>query len=408
MTGGQTIGGAAPERRTDHRRESDPEADGGTAAPSPDGGPAGRWRVAIVLGLSTESVGRHVSSLVRGLTGRGMRVDVYCPAATADQFGLGDAGATVTAVDIPASPGPWDVGIVSQLRRALRAGPVDVIHAHGLRAGFVAAIARGRTPLVVTWHQTFVSRPLAWLTERGVAHTVAGAADLSLCVSKELVTTATRLGARDARLCPMPAPVLVPPRQDRVQVREEFGLGPHIPVVLSAGRLHPQERHDVLVSAAARWRLLRPTPSVIIEGTGPAYRDLAAQIIIGRAQVVLAGHRRDLADLMGAADLAVVTSDGESRQDFARQALASGVPLVVADEGGLSEIVGDPAALVPVGDVDALDAAVRSLLEHPDRLAGSAAAGLARARSWPTEAAMLELVSAAYADVTSRADTLRK
>ncbi|MDT5026450.1 MAG: hypothetical protein QOE61_2876, partial [Micromonosporaceae bacterium] len=140
-------------------------ARGGEAAGA--GGPdaAGQLRVALVLGRSTEGIARHVLSLVRGLTGRGTRVDVYCPATTEDTFAFGEAGARVTIIDdIPASPGPRDVGVVSNLRRALRAEPVDLIHAHGLRAGFVAAIARpGDTPLVVSWHQTFASHPLARL-----------------------------------------------------------------------------------------------------------------------------------------------------------------------------------------------------------------------------------------------------
>ena len=91
-----------------------------------------------------------------------MLVDVYCPALTAGEFDFAAAGARVTAIDIPPSPGPRDVGVVSHLRRGLRAEPVDLIHAHGLRAGFIAGIARpGDTPLVVSWHQTFAAHPLA-------------------------------------------------------------------------------------------------------------------------------------------------------------------------------------------------------------------------------------------------------
>jgi glycosyltransferase involved in cell wall biosynthesis len=381
---------------------------GGEAAAAGGTDAVGHLRVALVLGRSTEGIARHVLSLVRGLTGRGTRVDVYCPGTTEDTFAFGEAGARVTVIDdIPASPGPRDVGVVSHLRRALRAESVDLIHAHGLRAGFVAAIARPRdTPLVVSWHQTFASHPLARLAHRGMARTVAGTAELSLCASDELVAMATRLGAKDARLCLLPAPVLPAPSRDPAQVRDEFGLAADTPLLLSVGRLHVDARHDVLVSAAARWRLLRPTPNVIIEGTGPAYRDLAAQIITSRAPVILAGHRADLADLLGAADLAVITSDGGSRDGFAQEALASGVALVVADQGGLPETVGDAALLVASGDVDALDTAVRSLLEHSDRRSQLATAGLARAQTWPTESDTLTQVAAAYVEIAGRNDAI--
>jgi glycosyltransferase involved in cell wall biosynthesis len=373
--------------------------------------PTAPRRVALVLGPSSAGIGRHVHSLVAGLHARGVAVDLYCPAPISTEFDFASAGARVTTIDVPASPGPRDVGVVSQLRRALRAEPVDLVHAHGLRAGFLAAIARpGDTPLVVSWHQTFGAHPLARLASRGIARTVAAAAEVSLCASPELLRTATRLGAKDARLCLVPAPVLPGPQRDGAEVREEFGLAAATPLVLAVGRLHSEERHEILVAAAAMWRERRlaiapgekqPTPTVLIEGTGPAYRDLAARIITSRAPVILVGHRDDLSDLLHAADLAVILRDGESQQGFAQEALASGVPLVVAEHGGLAEIVGDAALLVAPADAEALDAAVRSLLDDADRRAGLAAAGLARAGTWPTDDDCVAAVAAAYSDLLS-------
>ena len=158
----------------------------------------------------------------------------------------------------------------------------------------------------------------------------------------------------------------------------------------------------MLVAAAGRWRYLRPTPVVIIAGTGPAYRDLAAQIITTRAPVILAGHRDDLADLLPAADLAVITSDGEIRQGFAQQALTAGVAVVAARQGGLPEVLGDAAVLVPPGEVDALDDAVRSLLDHDERRARYVAAGILQARRWPSTADTVRRVVATYAEITGR------
>src|SRR6185503_11200070 len=102
-----------------------------------------------------------------------------------------------------------------------------------------------------------------------------------------------------------------------------------------------------------------------IAGTGPAYRQLAAQILSARAPVTLLGHRDDVGDLLAAADLAVVTSVWEARQFFAQEAMRAGTPLVATSVGGLPDLVGDAARLVPPGDVDALDVAVRELLGDP-------------------------------------------
>ena len=91
-------------------------------------------------------------------------------------------------------------------------------------------------------------------------------------------------------------------------------------------------------------------------------------------------------DLLAAADLAVVTSDWEARQLFAQEALHAGVPLVATAVGGLPELVGDAAVLVPAGDVDAVDTAVARPARRPGRAATSCgAAARPRGRDWPTE-----------------------
>jgi len=211
------------------------------------------------------------------------------------------------------------------------------------------------------------------------------------------------LGGRDVRSGPVAAPRLRPTTRTPEEVRAELGVGEVRPLVLSVGRLHPQKGYGVLVSAAARWRGLTPAPAVVIAGTGPAYRELAAQISEARAPVTLLGHRTDVADLLGAADIAVVSSVWEARQLFAQEALQAGVPLVATDVGGIPDLVGDAAVLVPAGDVDALDAAVRSLLADPTRRTRLAEAGRERAALWPTEADTVTQVAMVYVELRRRA-----
>ncbi|MEV4728353.1 glycosyltransferase, partial [Micromonospora humida] len=124
-----------------------------------------------------------------------------------------------------------------------------------------------------------------------------------------------------------------------------------------------------------------------------------ARISAARAPVTLLGHRTDVADLLAGADLAVVTSDWEARQLFAQEALRAGVPLVATAVGGLPELVGDGALLVPPGDVDAVDAAVRSLLDDPSLRADLAKRGATRAATWPTEADTVAALRALYTEL---------
>lgn len=363
--------------------------------------PTVRWHgtVALLLASSTGGVGQHVRSVARGLVEAGASVLVCGPAATQEQFDFTGVGARFRPVEIPASPTPADARAVAALRRALADEPVAVLHAHGLRAGLVAVLARPAAPLVVTWHNAVLARGVRGGLSRLAERVVARGARVALGASADLVDRAAALGAADARLAPVAAPELPAPRRRRAAVRAEFGVAADQPLVVSVGRLHPQKRYDVLVDAAARWRGRTPPPAVVIAGSGPAYLPLAARVSAARAPVTLLGHRTDVADLLAGADLAVVTSDWEARQLFAQEALRAGVPLVATAVGGLPELVGDAAVLVPPGDVDAVDAAVRALLDDPDRRAALGRAGAARAATWPTEADTVAELAALYAEL---------
>ncbi|MEU8301727.1 glycosyltransferase family 4 protein [Micromonospora sp. NPDC048909] len=369
-----------------------------------DASSAPRWpgSVALVLASSTGGVGQHVRSVARGLTAAGATVVVCGPAATEEQFDFTGVGARFEPVEIPASPTPADARAVAALRRALNSTAVDVVHAHGLRAGLVAVLARPAAPLVVTWHNAVLAGGLRGALSRLAERVVARGARVALGASADLVDRAAALGATEARLAPVAAPTLPTPRRRRAAVRAEFGVDAARPLIVSVGRLHPQKRYDLLIDAAARWRTRTPAPVVVIAGSGPAYLPLAARISAARAPVTLLGHRTDVADLLTGADLAVVTSDWEARQLFAQEALRAGVPLVATSVGGLPGLVGDAAVLVPPGDVDALDAAVRELLDDPERRAALSRLGAERAATWPTEADTVAALSALYAELAAQ------
>ncbi|MCC3773188.1 glycosyltransferase, partial [Streptomyces sp. UNOC14_S4] len=104
-----------------------------------------------VLGGGGSGSGPHVRSLAAGLVARGLRVTVCAPRGTGEGYGFTGAGAIGGASFSPLRNGP-DALAVAGIRAASTGA--DVVHAHGLRSGVLAALAlRGRrTPLVVTWH----------------------------------------------------------------------------------------------------------------------------------------------------------------------------------------------------------------------------------------------------------------
>jgi glycosyltransferase involved in cell wall biosynthesis len=94
-----------------------------------------------------------------------------------------------------------------------------------------------------------------------------------------------------------------------------------------------------------------------------------------------------------------VSSVWEARQLFAQEALWAGVPLVSTAVGGLPDLLGDGAVLVPAGDVAALDGAVQDLLDDPGRRRLLADAGRTQAMTWPTDADTLNQVIEVYEEL---------
>jgi glycosyltransferase involved in cell wall biosynthesis len=332
-------------------------------------------RVLLVLATSTGGVGQHVRSLAQRLGERGAHVEVACPASTQAVFGF----ARHRPLEVGSRPRPADLTAVLALRRA----PADVVHAHGLRAGALAALA-GRRPLVVTLHNGLTdgrgaaSGRFGALLERLVARR----ADVVLAASADLADRARAAGARDVRSAPVAAPALVPTGRDP-------GLGR--PLVLAVGRLHPQKGYDVLLDALP----LLGDAVVAVAGDGP----LAAQLRARAPQVRWLGRRDDVADLYAAADVVVLPSRWEARSLTAQEALRAGRPLVATAVGGLPGLVGEGAVLVPPGDPAALGAAVRRLLDDPAAAAALGARGRAVAAGWPDEDDVADQVAGVYREL---------
>ena len=340
-------------------------------------------KVGLLLATSTGGVGAHVRSLAAGLVARGHEVTVVGPPATEELFGFSSTGARFSPTH-----GRLDV-------RAVRSRGVEVLHAHGLRAGLLGGLAKGRTPLVVTWHNAVLDGEHGPAARHALAlgeRIVARRASVTLAASDDLADRARALGARDVRVAPV-ALDPPPPTRDRDQVRAELGLAPTDRLLLTVARLHPQKALEVLIEAATGW----PDAVVAIAGDGPLHATLTAQIAATHAPVRLLGRRSDVPDLLAAADLAVLPSRWEARSLFAQEALRAGIPLVATAVGGLPGLLGDGAELVPAGDVGALRHAVAELLADDTARTALVARGRARAAAWPTERDTLDQVVGVYA-----------
>ena len=105
------------------------------------------------------------------------------------------------------------------------------------------------------------------------------------------------------------------------------------------------------------------------------------------------GWRRDLATIYGATDVFMLTSRNEGTPVALIEAMASGVPGVSTDVGGVKDVIETPdvGARVPDGDVAGLAAHIVRYLADPDLRRRPASARRAR----PCSIATASIVSSA-------------
>ncbi|MER8047826.1 glycosyltransferase family 4 protein [Streptomyces sp. NPDC094032] len=356
-------------------------------------------RTVQVLGGGSAGSSAHVRSLAAGLVARGVRVTVCAPPELDHAYDFVGAGAHFVAT--PRHGGPAAVAAL----RNLSIG-ADVVHAHGLDASVRAALALSgggpRMPLVTTWHtRSQVAGARAGLVRLLERRTVRAAA-VVLATSSELVDRARRRGARDARL----APVTVPASRAPVclhdgKARAELGAVDR-PLIMAVGALQPGRGYGMLLDAARVWRELDPQPLLVIAGEGPERGALQRRIEAEQLAVRLIGRREDVAELLAAADVAVLPSRWEARSLLAQEALRLGVPLVATAVGGVPELVGDAAELVRYGDAEGLASVVGALLDDVERRMDLAAAGRVQAGGWPTEDETIAHVLSVYDELSGR------
>lgn len=139
-------------------------------------------------------------------------------------------------------------------------------------------------------------------------------------------------------------------------------------VVLHVGRLAPEKNLDVLVEAWARAHaVLGQRATFVIAGEGPSTRSVISRLRFVRQMGFL--DREALARLYASADLCVLPSSTETCGLVALEAMASGLPVIAADAGGLRESVRTNVngLLVPPHDAQGFRDAIVDLALDPAR-----------------------------------------
>jgi glycosyltransferase involved in cell wall biosynthesis len=250
-------------------------------------------------------------------------------------------------------PGPLTVARgVGTLGRKLRGR--DLVHVHGeVTAGLLLPLLAAR-PSVVTLHGLhFLRRTNGAM--RGVAEAnlraVVRVAGRTICVS---------VAEHDvlASVVDSPKTVVV---HNGVRAGQSRPATLHLPrpVGIWVGSLD-ERRDPIAVVRAAE----RTATSLVIVGDG-ALRDDVEQAASNCVRVL--GQQEDVQSLLAAADFFVLMSQREGLSFALLEAMAHGLPAIVADIPENREAIGDSGIAVPYGDTDAVAAAMERLRDDKER-----------------------------------------
>ncbi len=138
--------------------------------------------------------------------------------------------------------------------------------------------------------------------------------------------------------------------------------------ILAAGRLIRQKGFDLLIAA---FRLLDDgNARLVIVGSGPEAATLARQAEASGVgdRITFAGYQPDIRPFLDAARLLVMPSRFEGYGAVIVEALGAGRPVIATTVTPAADLLlgeAERGMLVPAGDVGALTAALRSILDAP-------------------------------------------
>jgi glycosyltransferase involved in cell wall biosynthesis len=259
--------------------------------------------------------------------------------------------------------GRWSLHAPTRLRSLLRSWRPALIHAHLPTAGILARLVTP-IPVIYTEHNLAGSYRV---TTRVLNRLTYGR-------NREVVAVSDAVGDSLAGY-PGPRPHIIPngvtvavSDDTRSRVREELNIEPDRQLVVHVGNIRPWKGHKTLIETA---RLLeKAIPDLVIVSIGaekyPGDLDRLRRETdeVGIGILRFLGRRPDAVDFIASADVFVNPSDVEGLPLVVLEAMMAGTPVVATAAGGVPTVVrdGETGRLVPVGQPEALAAAVSDML----------------------------------------------
>lgn len=282
------------------------------------------------------------------------------------------------------------------LRSLYRQVKPDVVHTHLVHADMLGLVAAKGLPSQawLTLHNAHFrtdARDIAFQTAYRMLFAYLGKSVQAVAISESVKQHAERSwrlkpGQVHKLLNPLTPPK---PRLERVEARQQLGLGADEPMFVFLGRLEPQKGLIYLLQALALLKADGRQPKVYIVGEGSLALSLKEEAerlgLMEGDRLVFTGLSAEPGLYLSAADALLLPSLFEGLGNVVAEAFSFRLPVIASAVEGPAEIIQDGVTgmLVPPAQPEALAAAMLHLMETPSLLdmMGQEAAQVAEA--WP-------------------------
>ncbi|MEI7879447.1 MAG: glycosyltransferase family 4 protein [bacterium] len=313
-------------------------------------------KVLLVAGVGE----RPEAHLFPELAARGIQVELLCDTSSPYFDPLKAAGFPMTHLKMTAR---MDIAAIKTIRRLLKSGSYDIVHAFNSRALSNSLIASAGIPVKIIGYCGTMGHLRPWDPSSYLA-VLNPHVDKIVCISKAVQNYLESAGIPQKRLTQIykghdPAWFKAAPRASLL----EFGIPDEAVVVGCIANMRPIKGVPVLIEAVRQLAPDLPVHLLLVGQNGDAEVNKLVGNSALRERIHLAGFRMDAPQLMGACDLFVMpTLKNEGFSKAVVEAMCMGVTCIVSGVGGMVELVEQDRTgkIIPSGDPLALANAIRS------------------------------------------------
>jgi N-acetyl-alpha-D-glucosaminyl L-malate synthase BshA len=269
---------------------------------------------------------------------------------------------------------PYTLTLASTLYEAYALHQLDLIHAHyaiphAAAAYMAKQMTGGELPVVTTLHGTDITLVGSHPAYAPVVKFTIDQSDAVTAVSRDLADdTRNRIGSsREIRVIHN----FIDPDlyEKRVGCRNKKYFAPNCePIIAHVSNFRPVKHIPDIIETFIKVRREVPCRMLLI-GDGPerARAEMMARDGGVLDDVIFLGNQVAVNEILGISDIYFLPSETESFGLSALEAMASSVPVIATNTGGLPEVVADGQTgfLVPVGDTDAMAERILRLIRNP-------------------------------------------